>query len=95
MRKIKVMKWDAIDVKGNKSDEDTVMVLHLLINAKNAKNPDDMPRGLDKFRLFNRLALAFDKANETGELVLEEAEYNFNWRDEKKRRSEAYKYSEN
>ena len=36
-----------------------------------------MLRGLDKARMFNRLIKAFDKANETNELILEESDFSF------------------
>jgi hypothetical protein len=74
MRRIKLNKWKAKDREGNDQDEDLLMALNVLLGNK---KPEDIPRGLDKFRLFHRLAKAFDKADESRELVLEEADYSF------------------
>jgi len=74
MRKVKIEKWKAKDREGNEYDESLLTVLNVLINNK---KPDEMPRGLDKFRTFSRLMKAFDKADKSGELALEEADYKF------------------
>lgn len=74
MRKIKVAKWKAKDMEGKEIEENLLTALSLLISAK---KPEDLPRGLDKFRLYNKLAKAFDNAEKSGTLELEEAEYSF------------------
>lgn len=74
MRKIKIDSWKAKDRDGSEVEEDTLMLLNILINGK---RPEDVPRGLDKFRLFGRIAKAFDKAKSSKILVLEEADYKF------------------
>ena len=74
MRKIKINKWKAIDKVGKEYEESLLICLNVLINSK---KPEEIPRGLDKFRLFSRIAKAFDKADKSGELVLEEADYKF------------------
>ncbi len=84
MRKIKIDKWKSnvpkFDSEGNPTgeteerDEDLLTALNVLIANK---KPEDMPRGLDKFRTFGRLSKAFEKADESRELVLEEADYKF------------------
>lgn len=84
MRKIKIETWksnvpvygkDGITVVGSKeADEDLLTVLDVLIKNK---KPEDMPRGLDKFRLFGRISKAFSKAEETKILELEESDYSF------------------
>ena len=74
MRKVKIEKWKAKDRDGNEYDESILTALNVLINNK---KPEDIPRGLDKFRLFNRITKAFDKAEKSGELILEEADYKF------------------
>lgn len=74
MRKIKVAKWKAIDREGKEVEETLLSALSLLISAK---KPEDLPRGLDKFRLYNKLTKAFDKAEKSGILELEELEYSF------------------
>ena len=74
MRKVKIEKWKAKDKEGNEYDESILTALNVLINNK---KPEEVPRGLDKFRLFSRIAKAFDKAEKSGELVLEESDYKF------------------
>ena len=68
MRKIKNSKWQA---KGPEFDDDgkptgkTILVdeslsavLNILISNK---DPKDIPRGIDKFRMFNRISKSFIK----------------------------------
>jgi hypothetical protein len=74
MRKIKINTWKAKIAEGKEQDENLLIAINVLLGNK---RPEDIPKGLDKFRLFNRLAKAFDKAEETKELVLEEADYSF------------------
>lgn len=83
MRKIKIETWKSkIPVRdaegkitGSKEmDENLLIALNVLIGNKKS---EEMPRGLDKFRLFGRLSKAFEKAEKSQELVLEEADYKF------------------
>ena len=85
MRKIKIEKWKSrvpkFDDEGKaiigefeEKDEDLLVAFNVLIANK---KPEDMPRGLDKFRTFGRLTKAFEKADETKVLELEEADYKF------------------
>ena len=74
MRKIQVTKWDASDGNGHMIKEDSLSVLKILLSNK---KPGEMPTGLDNFRLFSRLSNAFDNAEKSGILNLEEAEYSF------------------
>ena len=83
MRKIKIESWKAnVPVKDEtgkvievqEADENLLVAINMLIGGK---KPEEMPRGLDKFRLFNRLAKAFDKADKSKLLVLEEIDYKF------------------
>jgi len=74
MRKIKLESWKEKDQQGKDVDVDLIFALNILLNSK---DPKDMPRGLDKFRLFNRLSKAFDKAKKEKVLVLEEGDYSF------------------
>lgn len=74
MRKIKVAKWKALDREGKETEETLLTALNVLISNK---KPEEIPRGLDKFRLYNKLTKAFDKAEKSGTLELEEAEYSF------------------
>ena len=74
MRKIEVKKWEEIDKEGNKHKVNTLVVLNSVVAGR---KPEDIPRGIDKFRLFGRLAKAFEKADKTGLLELEETDYSF------------------
>ncbi len=84
MRKIKLDKWksnvpiygeDGTTIVGTEEkDEDLLIALNVLIANK---KPEEMPRGLDKFRTFSRIAKAFEKADKSRVLELEEADYKF------------------
>lgn len=74
MRKIRIENWKIKLPNGKDGEENLLMALNVLIANK---KPEEIPRGLDKFRLFNRLGRAFEKAEKTKELVLEEVDYKF------------------
>lgn len=83
MRKINIATWksnvpvrdDSNNIIGAKEVEESLLIaLNVLLGNK---RPEEIPRGLDQFRLFGRLAKAFDKAEETSLLELEEADYKF------------------
>jgi hypothetical protein len=74
MRRIKVNKWSSRLPTGEEASEDILVALNVLIGAK---KPEEIPRGIDKFRIFGKIAEAFDKAIESNVLELEEREYNF------------------
>ena len=83
MRKIKIETWKAkVPVRDEtgkitgteEQDENLLTAFNVLIANK---KPEEMPRGLDKFRTFGRLTKAFDNADKSKELVLEEVDYMF------------------
>lgn len=74
MRKVRIEEWKAKDSEGKDIKENLLIALSMLIAGK---KPEEIPRGLDKFRLFNRLAKAFDKAEKSKVLELEETDYKF------------------
>ena len=83
VKKIKIESWKAKvpifgednKVVGSKEiDENLLVALNNLIAAK---KPEEIPRGLDKFRLFGRLAKAFDKAEKTKILEIDDSDYDF------------------
>lgn len=74
MRKVKIEKWKSRMPDGTEAEENLLMALNVLIANK---KPEDIPRGIDKFRLFGRIAKAFEKAEKTKILELEEADYSF------------------
>ncbi len=74
MRNIKVIEWTAIDAEKKEYKEDTLMLLSLLVTNK---KPEELPRGLEQFKLFAKITKAFEKAAETKILTLEEDTYKF------------------
>jgi hypothetical protein len=83
MRKIKIKKWSANvpirnangEVTGSKQiDEDLLIALNVLVGMKDQQT---MPKGIDKFRIFTKIAESFDKAVKAGVLELEDREYTF------------------
>jgi len=74
MRRIKINKWKSKISDKEEVDEDLLVALNILIGNR---RPDEIPRGLEFFRICLRIASSFEKAEETGELILEEQEYNF------------------
>jgi len=83
MRKIKIETWksnvpkfdDGGTIIGTEEKEETLLVAINVLIAN--KKPEDMPKGLDNFRLMSRLSKAFTKAEETNILELEEIDYKF------------------
>ena len=83
MKKFKIETWKSRVPKYDKSnkivgydeaDESLLSAFNVLIASK---KPEEMPRGLDKFRLFGRLSKAFEEAEKTKTLNLEEIDYKF------------------
>jgi len=74
MRKILIKEWDVKTPDGKDIKETLIVVLGVLVQMK---KPEELPRGFEQFKLFRKLSIAFEKANETKELVLEEPEYKF------------------
>ena len=72
MRKIPIIKWKVSSPKGEELEDSTLSVLNALISTT---RPEEMPRGIDNFRLFKRLSSAFEVAEASGTLVLEDADY--------------------
>jgi len=83
MRKIKIETWkskvpkydnDGKIVGSEEKDETLLDAINVLIANK---KPEEMPRGLDNFRTMSRLSKAFEKADKSGVLELEEVDYKF------------------
>lgn len=73
MRTIKIKTWETSLPNGEVEKEGTLMLLNALIMMK---RPEEMPKGIEQFRMFNRIGTAFENAEKSGELKLEETEYN-------------------
>lgn len=82
MRKIKIETWKSNvpkyedgEVVGTKEKDETLLdAINVLIANK---KPEEMPKGVDNFRTMGRLSKAFDKADNSGVLELEEMDYKF------------------
>ena len=74
MRSIKVSEWISLDKDKKEVTEDLLMLLSVLVTNT---APDDMPRGYLQFQLFTKLTRAFEKAQETRVLILEDDVYKF------------------
>ncbi len=82
MRKIKIEKWTVEyptfkngNLIGREKREETLLTaLNTLISGR---SPQEVPRGIELFRTNMRIAEAFEKAENTGILELEEGDYEF------------------
>jgi len=74
MRRITVTEWPIKTAEGTEGKESLLQVLSILVTNK---KPEEMPRGLEQFKLFNKLVKAFEKAEQTKVLELEEDTYKF------------------
>jgi hypothetical protein len=72
MRRISIVKWKVKNPEGAEIEESILSILNALIASK---RPEEMPKGLENFRLMKRLVVVFDNAEEKGILELEESEY--------------------
>lgn len=77
MRKIKIGRWkEVVEIDGKKQENEANLLSALNWLLTN-KNPATMPKGFDQFRLFHKINKAFEKADKSGTLILEEPEYKF------------------
>ena len=78
MRTIKNHKWKE-KAKGpdGKSVEVESDLVNAIINLIAGMNEERIPRGISKFRMFNGLKKALEKAKKSGELILDELQYKF------------------
>jgi len=72
MRKIPIVKWIEKDKDGNDVDSDSAFLIKVLFQAR---DPQKMPKGIDMFRMFNRIGKACEKSVKSGFIELEEADY--------------------
>ena len=78
MRKIKVKPWKSFAPnKEGKTVEVNESILDVLITLLTNLKSEDMPRGIEYFRIFKNISDAIEVAEKTNELVLEEREYSF------------------
>jgi len=71
MKEIKLDTWDAKLLNGETVKESIVTVLSLIVSVSS----DDLPKGMEGFRLMRRLAENFDSAEKSGTLKLDNADY--------------------
>ena len=88
MKRIKIEKWNVTRTNPKTGKEEKVTdqntgkpieeSLLIMVNALiNSRDPQKLPRGIDQFRLFSKVATAFEKADKSGMLELEDAQYSF------------------
>lgn len=86
MRKVKIEIWKAnipkFEGEGEKrrivgSEEVDESIMVAFNNLSASMKPENMPRGLDKSRIYGNIIKAFEKAEESKVLELEEAGYMF------------------
>lgn len=83
-RRIEVKSWKEtrkviVDPKTKKTKDvtDEVSILTILGNMLANRKPEDIPKGYDDFRRISRVGRAFDKADKSNVLELEEADYGY------------------
>ena len=74
MKEIKIENWKAKLPDGTEQDENLLTAINVLIAVK---KPEDIPKGIEKFQIFGKIAEAFDVADDTGTLKMEDREYDF------------------
>ncbi len=77
MKEIKVSKWKEKVLDNGIEKEVEVNLLTALTVLVNQAPPESLKKGFDHFRTFNRIARAFDSAEKTGELILDDIDYAF------------------
>ena len=84
MRKIKIKSWtenipSKFDEEGKVVGTETVdwSILRSINILLSNKKPEETPKGIDGFRTMGRLSKAFDKAEKSKVLELEEQDYKF------------------
>lgn len=73
MISIPIHKWEEFP-NGIRKEVSTLNVITILLN--NCK-PESLPRGIDAYRTFGRIAQAFDNAEASGVLELDDKDYVF------------------
>lgn len=79
MRKIKVTTWNE-----RRTDEETgeviigkTSIINVFKTLILTQDPRNTPKGIDQFRTFNRIGKAFEKAEKSKKLELDEGDYLF------------------
>ena len=72
MRKIEIGKWKEPNAEGKEIEVSLLNIINALIGSR---KPDQIKHNVDDFRTMNRLAKAFEKAEKSKILELEEFDY--------------------
>ena len=72
MKVIKLFKWQAQNAEGNMVEDGSINMIEMLLSSA---PPQELPRGLEQYKLFARLSTAFEKAKTKDTLELEDADY--------------------
>ena len=73
MKKIRLFKWSAQTPEGSTVEDNSINMIEMLLSSAPAQ---ELPRGLEQYKLFARLSAAFEKAKTKDTLELEDADYN-------------------
>ena len=71
MKEIELKAWTAKDQDGKEVQETILNVISVIVNL----SMSDLPKGLEQFRLFQRLTKAMEEAETTKVLKLEDKDY--------------------
>lgn len=71
MKKMQIGAWSAVLADGKKSDESLVTVLSYIISV----SAESLPNGMEQFRFLRRMAEAFDSAEKTKTIELEDKDH--------------------
>jgi len=74
MKTTKIEKWSEKLQDGTEVEQTLLKVINTLLSSK---DPKTLPRGIEQFRIFGRISKAFEEAEKTGILKLEDSDYNF------------------
>jgi hypothetical protein len=74
MKEIEIVRWVEKNEKGESIEGDLMGAIEWFVNNV---DPKLMPRGIELARMVNRIGKAFDDAEKTKKLILEEGDYSF------------------
>ena len=71
MKSMQIGGWTVVLADGKKQNENLLTVLSFIIN----NSAEDLPNGMEQFRFLQRVAVAFDEAEKTKVLKLEDKDH--------------------
>jgi len=71
MKELQVKKWKAVNLKGKEIEENTVLLLRMVLNI----SAEQLPKGIEGFGYMRRYSEIFDNAEKNGKLIIEDSDY--------------------